>query len=155
MLPVPLCCREELKAMIIEVKGKVLPQSGLGKACTYAINQWERLVRYVEPEHGMVEIDNNWAENGMRGVALGRKNWIHIGSEESGTKIAAILSVLETCKRLQINAREYLADVLPQLVFASTRPKVVCRPADLTPRAWALARAAKAEPEVEEKAKPG
>ena len=146
---------EELKAMIIEVKGQVLPQSGLGKACTYAINQWERLVRYVEPEHGMVEIDNNWAENGMRGVALGRKNWIHIGSEESGTKIAAILSVLETCKRLQINAREYLADVLPQLVFASTRPKVVCRPADLTPRAWALVRAAKAEPKDEEKAKPG
>jgi len=70
--------------MIIEVKGKVLPQSGLGKACTSAINQWERLVRDVEPEHGMVEIDHSWAENGMRGVALGRNHWIHIGSEGSG-----------------------------------------------------------------------
>jgi Transposase IS66 family len=45
----------------------------------------------------MVEIDHNWAENGMRGVALGRKNWIHLGREESGTKIATILSVLEMC----------------------------------------------------------
>ena len=140
--------------MMIEVKDHALPQSGLGKACTSAINQGERLVRYVEPEHGMVEIDHHGAENGMRGVALGRKHWIHIGSEESGTKIAAILSVLETCQRLQINAREYFADVWPLLVFASTRPKVGCRPADLTPRAWAQARAAKAESEVEEKVAP-
>ena len=58
-------------------------------------------------------------------------------------------------KHLQVNAREYLADVLRQLVFVSSRPKVGCRPADLTPRAWMPARVAKAEPKVEEKATPG
>ena len=46
---------------------------------------------------------------------LGRKNWLHIGSPEAGPKIAAILSVMETCKRLQINLRKYLNDVLPKL----------------------------------------
>ena len=48
-------------------------------------------------------------------LAIGRKNWLHIGSQEAGPKIAAILSVMETCKRLQINLREYLNDVLPKL----------------------------------------
>ena len=51
----------------------------------------------------------------MRPLALGRRNWLHIGSPEAGRKIAAILSVMETCKRLQINLRKYLSDVLPKL----------------------------------------
>jgi IS66 C-terminal element len=51
----------------------------------------------------------------MRALAVGRKNWLHIGSQEAGPKIAAILSVMETCKRLQINLRKYLNDVLPKL----------------------------------------
>ena len=49
----------------------------------------------------------------MRGVALGRKNWIHVGSEKAGPKVAAILSVTESCRRLGLNAREYLASILP------------------------------------------
>ena len=49
----------------------------------------------------------------MRPIAVGRKNWIHVGSVEAGPKVAAILSVVETCKRLGIPVREYLADVLP------------------------------------------
>ena len=51
----------------------------------------------------------------MRPLALGRKNWLHVGSEAAGPKIAAILSIMETCKRLQINLRKYLNDVLPKL----------------------------------------
>ena len=54
----------------------------------------------------MVEIDNNWAENALRGITLGRKNWIPIGRERSGPKIAALLSVLETCKRLNRVGRQ-------------------------------------------------
>lgn len=73
----------------------------------------------------------------MRGIALGRKNWIQIGSESSGPKIAALLSVLETCKRLKINVREYLLDVLPQLAYRETRPELrdLNPVADLTPEA--------------------
>jgi hypothetical protein len=53
-----------------------------------------------------------------------RKNWMQIGSEKAGPKIAAILSVLETCKRLGVNGREYLLEVLPQLSYRATRPWV-------------------------------
>jgi hypothetical protein len=67
----------------------------------------------------------------MRPIALGRKNWIHLGSQQAGPKIAAILSVVETCKRLQIPARHYLNHVLPQLAnLPATQLD------QLTPSAW-------------------
>ena len=82
-------------------------------------------------DHGEVEIDNNRCENGIRPLAVGRKNWLHIGSEQAGPKIAAIVSMIETCRRLDINVREYLLDVLPGL---SERPQSDLP--DLTPLAW-------------------
>ena len=88
-----------------------MPSSKLAEACQYALNQWTRLKIYLE--NGCIEIDQNLCENAMRALAVGRKNWLHIGSQEAGPKIAAILSVMETCKRLQINLRKYLNDVLP------------------------------------------
>lgn len=120
-----------LKERIIEIRAdnKVLPKSLLGKACKYAINQWERMSRSMD--HGEVEIDNNRCENGIRPLAVGRKNWLHIGSEQAGPKIAAIVSIIETCRRLDINVREYLLDVLPGL---SERPQSDLP--DLTPLAW-------------------
>ena len=53
------------------------------------------------------------AESSMRPVALGRKNWLHVGSAKSGSKVAAILSVVESCRRLQVPIKEYLLTVLP------------------------------------------
>jgi hypothetical protein len=50
----------------------------------------------------------------MRPLVLGRKNWLHIGSPEAGPKVAAIASIVETCRRLSIHLRAYLADVLPR-----------------------------------------
>ena len=140
-------CRSRLaalKTLITQSGAEALPKSALGKACTYALKQWERLERYAEPGHGMVEIDNNWAENAMRGVALGRKNWIQIGSESAGPKVAALLSVLETCKRLRLNAREYLLEVLPVLAYQETRPGLsgVKSAAELTPTALVRLRTA-------------
>jgi transposase len=71
----------------------------------------------------------------MRPVVLGRKNWIHIGSEQAGPKVAAILSIFESCRRLKLPAREYLASVLPGLAKLSARPV-----GELTPAAWAASR---------------
>lgn len=121
----------ELKKRILELRQdpKVLPKSLLGKACSYALNQWERTVKYVE--HGEVEIDNNRCENGIRPLALGRKNWLHIGSEDAGPKIAGIISIMETCRRLGINARDYMLDVLPGL---AERKQSELK--DLTPLEW-------------------
>jgi hypothetical protein len=91
---------------------------------------WKRLIRFLDyPE---LELSNNLAENSMRGVALGRKNWIHIGSEQAGLRVAAILSVIESCRRLKIPVRNYLADILPGLAKTSIQ-----RIADITPAAWA------------------
>lgn len=104
---------EALKERLEEIARTSLPSSKLGQACTYTLKQWPRLIVYLD--HGAIEIDQNACENGMRPVALGRKNWIHIGSEEAGPKIAAILSIFATCKRLGINLRDYLNDVLPKL----------------------------------------
>jgi transposase len=70
----------------------------------------------------------------MRGVALGRKNWLHLGSPQAGPKVAAIASIVETCRRLGINVRLYLRDVLPRL---GDWP--ITRIAELTPSAWKAA----------------
>ena len=118
-----------LKERILQERQAVLPASAMGKACDYALGQWERMERYLE--HGEVELDNNHCENGIRPVALGRKNWLHIGSEQAGAKIAPIMSLLETCRRLGINARDYLLDVLPGL---SERDQ--SEVAALTPTQW-------------------
>ncbi len=91
-------------------------------------NQWEKLNRFLEyPE---LELSNNLAENSMRTVAIGRKNWIHVGSPQAGPKIAAILSVVESCRRLELSVRDYLAAVLAGL---ADRP--IQRLPDLTPAA--------------------
>jgi hypothetical protein len=72
----------------------------------------------------------------MRPLALGRKNWLHVGSEKSGPKVAAILSVVESCRRIGAPIKHYLADVLPGLA----RRKLTELPA-LTPSRWLAARA--------------
>ena len=65
-------------------------------------------------------------------IAIGRKNWIHIGSPQAGPRVAAILSVIESCRRIAIPVREYLADILPGLADTPVQ-KVTA----LTPKAWA------------------
>ena len=60
-------------------------------------------------------MSNNLAENSMSGIALGRKNWLHVGSVKSGPKVAAILSIIESCRRLDVPAKEYSMAVLPGL----------------------------------------
>ena len=104
---------EELRSKIERIALHALPSSKLGEACQYALNQWARLKVFLE--NGRVEIDQNLCENAMRPLAIGRKNWLHIGSEEAGPKIAALLSIMQTCKRLEINPAHYLNDVLPRL----------------------------------------
>ena len=90
----------------------------------------QRLTRFLD--YSVLELSNNLAENAIRPVALGRKNWIHLGSQEAGPRIAAIVSVVQSCRRLNIPVREYLGSVLPGLANFP-----VNRIAELTPVAWA------------------
>jgi hypothetical protein len=107
-----------------------MPASALGKACHYTLGQWSKLTRFLDyPE---LELSNNLVENSMRPVAIGRKNWVHVGSAQAGPKIAAILSVVENCRRLKVPVRGYLTAVLPGLADVSIQ-----RLPQLTPFAWA------------------
>jgi transposase len=131
---------ERAKPLVQVIRGEVeaardtsLPSSALGKAANYTLSLWQKLTRFLE--HPELELSNNIAENSMRPVALGRKNWIHVGSQQAGPKVAAILSIVESCRRLKIPVREYLAAVLPGLADISIR-----RLAELTPSAWAAQR---------------
>ncbi|MGD0779047.1 MAG: transposase, partial [Candidatus Solibacter sp.] len=112
------------------VRTSALPSSALGRAAKYTFSLWRKLTRFLEyPE---LELSNNLAENSMRPVALGRKNWIHVGSKDAGPKVAAIASIVETCRRLKIPIRGYLTGVMPGIADVPIQ-----RLADLTPAAWA------------------
>jgi transposase len=128
--------QERSKPLLDDIRNKIevalsvaLPSSALSKACQYTLTLWRKLTRFLEyPE---LELSNNLAENSMRPVALGRKNWLHIGSAQAGPKVAAILSVVESCRRLKVPVRDYFSAILPGLGDLPIR----CLP-DLTPAAW-------------------
>jgi transposase len=119
-----------IRQQIEAARSMALPGGTLAKACNYTLTLWDKLTRFLEyPE---LELSNNLAENSMRPVALGRKNWIHIGSSQAGPKIAAILSVVGSCRRMKIPVRDYLAAILPGLADLPIQ-----RLPELTPAAWA------------------
>jgi transposase len=120
---------EEIHTACLFLKNFVLPKSALGQAVQYTLNQWPRLRRCFD--YAEVELSNNLAENSMRPIALGRKSWLHVGSKEAGPKVAAILSVIESCRRLVVPVREYLLDVLPGLDRKKTSQIAI-----LTPGQW-------------------
>ena len=121
---------DKIHTQILALSMNVLPKSAAGEACAYTVKLWKKLTCFLE--HPQLELSNNLAENSMRGVALGRKNWIHIGSQQAGPRVAAILSVVESCRRLRIPVRDYLNVILPGLA-----DKPIQQVADLTPAAWA------------------
>jgi transposase len=123
---------DEIHALLskMQTSGTVLPQSVAGKAINYTLKRWPELTRFLD--HPVIELSTNWAENSMRPIAIGRKNWLHLGSKEAGPKIAAIFSVVESCRKLGVPIRRYLADVLPGLADRSIQDL-----AGLTPTAYA------------------
>jgi transposase len=125
---------QEIRDACLALARPALPKSALGQAAAYTLNMWAKLRRCFD--YAEVELSNNLAENSMRPVALGRKNWLHVGSAPAGPKVAAILSVLESCRRLRVPVKEYLAAVLPGL-NRRTLSEVV----DLTPGRWSANRA--------------
>jgi transposase len=124
---------EKLHTLLSEMtaSGTILPQSVAGKAINYTLKRWVELTQFLK--HPVIELSTNWAENSMRPIAIGRKNWLHLGSKEAGPKIAAIFSVVESCRKLGVPIRKYLADVLPGLADRSIQEM-----ASLTPKAYAV-----------------
>lgn len=92
---------------------KLLPKSKLGTALSYMRNNWEALKQFVSD--GRLPIDNNEAERDLRRVAVGRRNWLFVGSERGGHRTAVILTVIASAHRHDLDVRVYLRDVLERL----------------------------------------
>jgi transposase len=110
-------------------KPDVLPKSPLGAAITYMRNNWEALKRYTSS--GFLSIDNNVAEQHMKTIATGRKNWLFTGSENGGKTMAVLFSVVSSCQRHGHDPFVYLRDVLERLPDLPQD-----RLADLLPERW-------------------
>jgi hypothetical protein len=124
-----------LERVLNKLKTRYLPKSAMGQAISYALNQWPNLEKYLD--HGEVEIDNNLVENAIRPTALGKKNWLFMGSEEAGERNAVIYTLVENCRMHGIEPYSYLKDVLERLPTATNQTIQ-----ELTPLNWKKNRSA-------------
>ena len=129
----------EVGQLIATLRKDVLPKSPLGQALKYAENQWPAMARYLEV--AQAELDNNSTEHALRGIVLGRRNWLHVGQESGGEKAANLCSLMITCKRLGVEPYAYLHDILQRL--PSHPNKDIWQ---LTPRGWKETFAPKSSP---------
>jgi transposase len=123
--------REWLEAQ----RPEVLPKSPMAEALGYALNNWTALVRYTEA--GFLTIDNNVAEREMKRIAIGRKNWLTVGSPRGGQTAAVLISFTSTCHRLGVEPWAYLQDILSRLPGLPAE-----RHPELLPDRWQAARRA-------------
>ena len=123
---------QRLRAALLRIRPRHLPQSAMGRAITYTLDQWPALARFLTD--GRIEIDNNGVENAIRPTAIGKKNWLFIGAADAGQRGAILYTIVESCRRRGIDPLAYLRDVLTRLPKMTTShiPGV-------TPEAWAKA----------------
>lgn len=104
---------DELHAWLQDALAQVSAKSALAKAIGYAATRWTALTRYLDD--GRIEMDNNAAERAIRGIALGRKNWLFAGSHAGGERAAAVYSLIETAKLGGVNPQAYLTEVIKRI----------------------------------------
>jgi transposase len=112
--------REKSKALLDDFgewlraqQAEALPKSPIGQAISYTLSNWTALNRYVED--GDLDIDNNAAERALRGIAVGRKNWMFAGSDRGGRTAAVLVTFTQTCKSLNIDPFACLRDLLARI----------------------------------------
>ena len=125
---VPLLDR--LDAYLTQLASHVLPKSALAKAVAYARNQWDALRCYTQD--GRLTIDNNTSERTLRHQAIGRKNWLFIGSQDAGPRAAVLYTILAGAKRHRIEPWAYVRELLMRLNADDQRLE------DLLPDRWAI-----------------
>jgi transposase len=122
---------DRIEAYLAELAPRVLPKSSLAKAVTYARNQWKALRRYTGD--GRLTIDNNVSERTLRHQAIGRKNWLFLGSEAAGPRAAVLYTILAGAKRHRIEPWAYVRDLLLRLHADDLRLE------EMLPDRWAAA----------------
>jgi transposase len=114
-------------------EGKVLPKSKFSEALGYYCGLIPHLKNYTT--QGYARIDNNVAERAIRPLAVGRKNWLFVGNEDGGEVASILLSLIQTCRGLEINPREYLEDVMRKIMNHR-----ITHLFELLPDHWAVSR---------------
>jgi len=104
---------ESFHAWLTEVQMQVAAKSAIAKAIGYALKRWQALTLYLQ--EGQLGIDNNPVERALRGVAIGRKNFLFAGNDAGGERAAAFYTLIETCKLNGVEPFDYLCDVLEKL----------------------------------------
>jgi transposase len=112
---------------------RVLPKSKIGEACVYAANQWPTLIRYLED--GRLTIDNAPAEQAIRPLAVGRRNWLQIAGDGGLRSAAVLLSLAASAKRHGVNPWAYMRYILT----VSAARKRNSDWSDLLPDVWTQA----------------
>jgi transposase len=130
---------EDIKNYLEAERPRVLPKGPEGQAIAYTLSNWEALVRYCAD--GDLAIDNNNAERSLRGIVVGRKNWMFYGSDNGGRTGAVLTSLVATCKRLRIDPFAYLRDLFERI---SAHPRN--RLEELLPDRWMMAQQAVPQP---------
>ena len=104
---------DKLRQWLLDHKIKVPDGAGTMKAIDYSLKRWDALTTFLDDPH--TPIDNNWVENQIRPIAVGRKNWLFVGSVRAGQRNAAIMSLVHSARLNGLNPLEYLRDVLDRL----------------------------------------
>ncbi len=124
---------EKLQRWLQEHRAKVPEGSATAKAIDYSLRRWQALIGFID--NAQVPIDNNWIENQMRPVALGRKNWLFAGSLRAGQRAAAVMSLIQSAKLNGHDPHAYLKDVMEKLPsWPNSRIE------ELLPHRWQVAR---------------
>jgi transposase len=119
----------EFKAWLDQEQGRHPPRGPMGQAIGYALGQWDALTLFLTDAH--LPIDNNASERALRVAALGRKNFLFVGTDEAGENLAGLYSLIATCEANGVNPVEYLGDVL---IRVQTHP--ASRVDELLPHNW-------------------
>jgi len=120
---------QRLHAWLLEHRAKVADGSATAKAIDYSLRRWQALTRFLS--NGQIPVDNNWVENQIRPVALGRKNWLFAGSLRAGQRAAAVMSLIQSAKLNGHDPYLYLKDVMDKLPTWPNR-----RIDELLPHRW-------------------
>ena len=120
---------ERFYAWLKDEQPKHLPKGPLGSAISYALNQWDRLLCFIDNVN--IPVDNNASESALRVVALGRKNFLFVGDVEAGDHLAGLYSLVATCEAHDVDPVAYLKDVLLRV---DTHP--ASRIDELLPQGW-------------------
>ena len=120
---------DALHQWLVEHRQKVPEGSATARAIGYSLNRWAALTRYIDD--GDLPIDNNWVENQIRPIAIGRNNWLFAGSLRAGKRAAAIMSLVHSARLNGHDPYAYLKDVLERLPTQQAS-----RIGELLPHAW-------------------